>query len=391
MNKKTVRDIGISGKRVLVRVDFNVPLEAGAVSDDTRIQAALPTIRYLVEHGGKTILCSHLGRPQGKPDPAHSLRPVAARLSQLLNRPVQMASDCIGRGVRDMLNGMRPGDVLLLENLRFHKEEEANDARFAQELASVADVYVNDAFGAAHRAHASTAGVTAYLPAVAGFLMERELDVLGCALTHPAHPFVAILGGAKISDKIGVIENLLSKVDLLLIGGGMANTFLKAQGREVGQSLVEEDKLDEARSLLRRGAGKLTLPVDVVIANRFDASAQHRAERVDAVPIDWRIMDIGPQTVQQFRERLQGVKTVVWNGPMGVFEMKPFAQGTFAIARAVAELPAATTIIGGGDSAAAVEQAGVADRITHISTGGGASLEFLEGKALPGVAALQDR
>jgi phosphoglycerate kinase len=255
----------------------------------------------------------------------------------------------------------------------------------------VADVYVNDAFGAAHRAHASTAGVTAYLPAVAGFLMERELDVLGRALTHPAHPFVAILGGAKISDKIGVIENLLSKVDLLLIGGGMANTFLKAQGREVGQSLVEEDKLDEARSLLRRGAGKLTLPVDVVIANRFDASAQHRTERVDAVPIDWRIMDIGPQTVQQFRERLQGVKTVVWNGPMGVFEMKPFAQGTFAIARAVAELPAATTIIGGGDSATAVEQAGVADRITHISTGGGASLEFLGGKALPGVAALQDR
>jgi phosphoglycerate kinase len=293
--------------------------------------------------------------------------------------------------VQNLVNAMQPGDVLLLENLRFHREEEANEAGFAQALASLADVYVNDAFGSAHRAHASTAGVAKHLPAVAGFLMERELNFLGRALTNPTRPFVAILGGAKVSDKIAVIENLLSKVDRLLIGGGMANTFLRAQGKEVGQSLVENDKLEVARDLLQKGTSKLILPVDVVIADQFDANAQRRTVAVDAVPSDWRILDIGPKTVDRFKEHLRGARTVVWNGPMGVFEMAPFAAGTFAIARALAELSGATTIVGGGDSAAAVEQAGVAERITHISTGGGASLEFLEGRELPGVAVLQEK
>ena len=391
MNKKTVSDIDVAGKRVLVRVDFNVPLENGTVSDDTRIRAALPTIQYLIDNKAKTILCSHLGRPKGKPDPAYSLRPVGACLSQLLKREVQTAPDCVGPAVQNLVSTMQPGDVLLLENLRFHREEEANEAGFAQALASLADVYVNDAFGSAHRAHASTAGVTKRLPAVAGFLMERELNFLGRALTNPTPPFVAILGGAKVSDKIAVIENLLSKVDRLLIGGGMANTFLRAQGKEVGQSLVENDKLEVARDLLQKGASKLILPVDVVIADQFDANAQRRTVAVDAVPSDWRILDIGPKTVDRFKEHLHGARTVVWNGPMGVFEMTPFAAGTFAIARALAELSGATTIVGGGDSAAAVEQAGVAERITHISTGGGASLEFLEGRELPGVAVLQEK
>ncbi len=391
MNKKTVSDIDVAGKRVLVRVDFNVPLENGTVSDDTRIRAALPTIQYLIDNKAKTILCSHLGRPKGKPDPAYSLRPVGACLSQLLKREVQAAPDCVGPAVQNLVNAMQPGDVLLLENLRFHREEEANEAGFAQALASLADVYVNDAFGSAHRAHASTVGVTKHLPAVAGFLMERELNFLGRALTNPTPPFVAILGGAKVSDKIAVIENLLSKVDRLLIGGGMANTFLRAQGKEVGQSLVENDKLEVARDLLQKGASKLILPVDVVIADKFDANAQHRTVAVDAVPSSWRILDIGPKTVERFKEHLRGAKTVVWNGPMGVFEMEPFAAGTFAMARTLAELSGATTIVGGGDSAAAVEQAGVAERITHISTGGGASLEFLEGKELPGVAVLQEK
>ncbi|MEW6298933.1 MAG: phosphoglycerate kinase [Thermodesulfobacteriota bacterium] len=391
MNKKTVRDIDVSGKRVLVRVDFNVPLENGTVADDTRVRAALPTIRYLIERGAKTILCSHLGRPQGKPDPRYSLRPVAERLSQLLQRPVQMAPDCVGAEVEAFVAALRPGEVLLLENLRFHAEEEANEERFAHALASLADVYVNDAFGSAHRAHASTAGVAAWLPAVAGLLMEKELTFLGQALTAPARPFVAILGGAKVSDKIAVINNLLDKVDTLLIGGGMANTFLKAQGKEVGASLVEDDKLDVARALLHKGGAKLVLPVDVVIADRFDADAQRRVVPVETVPAGWRILDIGPQTVGQFTDRLRGARTVVWNGPMGVFELAPFAAGTFAIARALADLSGVTTIIGGGDSAAAVEQAGVAERMTHISTGGGASLEFLEGRELPGVVVLQER
>jgi phosphoglycerate kinase len=391
MAKKTVRDVEIRGRRVLVRVDFNVPIEGGAVTDDTRIRASLPTITYLVDGGAKIILCSHLGRPKGKPNPKYSLTPAAERLAQLLDRPVVAAPDCVGPAVEERVAGMQPGDVLLLENLRFHAREEANDPGFAKELASLADLYVDDAFGSAHRAHASTAGVADYLPAVSGFLMEKELEFLGRALADPAHPFVAILGGAKVSDKMTVIENLLGKVDALLIGGGMANTFLKAQGNEVGQSLVEEDKLDVAKGLLQRGGDKLALPVDVVVADRFDASAQRRTVDTSAVPADWRILDIGPKTVDAFTERLSGAKTVVWNGPMGVFEMEPFAVGTFAVARALAELPGATTIIGGGDSAAAVEQAGVATRVTHVSTGGGASLEFLEGKELPGVAVLQER
>jgi phosphoglycerate kinase len=391
MNKKTIRDLNVSGRRVLVRVDFNVPLENGAVGDDTRLRAALPTIHYLMDHKAKTILCSHLGRPKGKPNPAYNLGPVSVRLSQLVGRAVRMAPDCVGPAVQGMVNAMQPGDLLLLENLRFHPEEEANEAGFVQALAALADVYVDDAFGSAHRAHASTVGVAERLPAVAGFLMERELNFLGRALTNPARPFVAILGGAKVSDKIAVIENLLAIVDRLLIGGGMANTLLRAQGKEVGQSLVENDKIEVAKDLLRKGVSKLVLPVDVVIADQFDARALHSTVSVDAVLASWRIVDIGPQTVELFQEHLRTARTVVWNGPMGVFELAPFAGGTFAIAHALAELPGATTIVGGGDSAAAVEQAGVAERITHVSTGGGASLEFLEGKALPGVAVLQDQ
>jgi phosphoglycerate kinase len=391
MSKKTIQHIDVAGKRVLVRVDFNVPLENSTVGDDTRIRAALPTIRYLLEHDAQPILCSHLGRPKGKPESKYSLRPVAERLRQLLSRPVRMAPDCIGPVVEGMSRNIPRGSVLLLENLRFHAEEEANDADFARALASLADVYVNDAFGSAHRAHASTAGVTVYLPAVAGFLMEKELAFLGRALAAPARPFVAVLGGAKVSDKIGVIDNLLGKVDSLLIGGGMANTFLKAEGKAVGESLVENDKLEEARTLLRDGRSKLILPVDAVVADRLDAKAQTRVVNVDAVPAGWRILDIGPETTKRFIQLLRTAQTVVWNGPMGVFEVEPFAAGTFGIARALAGLSGATTIIGGGDSAAAVEQAGVAQRMTHISTGGGASLEFLEGKELPGVAALQDQ
>ena len=391
MNKKTIDDIDVAGKRVLVRVDLNVPLEDGAVSDDTRIRAALPTILRLLEQGAETILCSHLGRPKGKPDAKYSLKPVAERLAQLLGRPVEMAPDCTGPVVEEMAGKIPHGGVLLLENLRFHAEEEANDAEFAKALASLADIYVNDAFGSAHRSHASTAGVTKYLPAVAGFLMEKELTFLGKALASPARPFVAVLGGAKVSDKIEVIHNLLGKVDCLLIGGGMANTFLKARGKAVGESLVENDKLDEAKRLLRNGNEKLILPVDVLVADRLDAQAEKRVVGVDAVPTGWRILDIGPQTVERFTQYLREARTVVWNGPMGVFELEPFAAGTFAIARALAELSGATTIIGGGDSASAVERAGVAERMTHISTGGGASLEFLEGKELPGVALLENR
>ena len=391
MNKKTVRDVDVRDQRVLVRVDFNVPLDHGRVADDTRIRATLPTLQFLIGRGAKLVLCSHLGRPKGKRDLAYSLGPVADRLSHLLTRPVQMAPDCVGPAVDTMIEAMHPGDVVLLENPRFHPEEEANDTTFARELASTAQIYVHDAFGSAHRAHASTAGVAAFLPAVAGFLMERELNFLGRALANPARPFVAILGGAKVSDKIAVIEQLLDKVDELLVGGGMANTFLKALGQEIGQSLVEQDKLDVAKDLLTRGGDRVVLPVDVVVADRFDANAQRRTAAVNNVPATWRILDIGPSTVERFTARLQTARTVVWNGPMGVFEFAPFAAGTVAVARALADLPGATTIVGGGDSAAAIEQAGVTDRITHMSTGGGASLKFLEGKALPGVDVLQER
>jgi phosphoglycerate kinase len=391
MRKKTLRDVDVKGRRVLVRVDFNVPLEGGAVADDTRITAALPTVRHLIDGGARTILCSHLGRPKGKPDSKYSLAPVATRLGELLGKKVPFAPDCVGPAVEKLVASMKAGDVLLLENLRFHAEEERNDPAFARALAALGDLYVDDAFGSAHRAHASTARVADHLPAVAGFLMERELDFLGRALADPVRPFVAILGGAKVSDKIAVIDNLLGKVDALLVGGGMANTFLKAQGREIGKSLVENDKVAVAEKLLREAGSKLVLPVDAVVGDKLDAAAERRTVDVTAVPPGWLILDIGPKTIAAFTDRLRGVKTVIWNGPMGVFEMEPFAAGTFAIARALAELAGATTIIGGGDSAAAVEQAGVADRITHVSTGGGASLEFLEGKELPGVAVLQDR
>lgn len=391
MNKKTVRDVDVRGKRVLVRVDFNVPLQDGKVTDDTRIRAALPTIQYLLDQGARVILMSHLGRPKGGPDPKYSLKPAAERLGELLNRPVRMAPDCVGPVVEAMVAELQPGDVLLLENTRFYPGEEKNDLSLAQQLAKLGDLYVNDAFGSAHRAHASTEGVAHFLPAVAGFLMEKELAFLGRALESPERPFVAILGGAKISDKIGVINNLLGRVDALLIGGGMANTFLRAQGYDMGESLVEEGSLAEAKRLLKEGEGKLFLPVDLVVADAFAADARYQVVPVDQVPAGWRALDIGPATVAHFSNRLAGAKTVVWNGPMGVFEFPAFAKGTTAIAEVLASLEGATTIIGGGDSVAAIQQAGLADRITHISTGGGASLEFLEGRVLPGVAALLDR
>ena len=390
MNKKTIRDVNVKNKRVLVRVDFNVPLDdKGHVTDDTRIVASLPTIKYLIEQGAKVILCSHLGRPKGKEE-KFSMRPVATRLQQLLGKPVTFVSDCIGQPVQRVVEAMNAGDVVLLENVRFYPEEEKNDPEFAKKLAAFGDVYVNDAFGSAHRAHSSTEGVTKFLPAYAGFLMEKELEYLGKALANPAKPFVAILGGAKVSDKIKVIENLLPKVDSLLIGGGMANTFLAAKGLNLGQSLVEADKLDVAKALMEKSGAKIVLPVDAVIADKFAADAQSKVVDVNAIPSDWRMLDIGPKTIETFEKILANAKTVVWNGPLGVFEMPAFAKGTVEIAKRLAS-SGATTIIGGGDSAAAVEQAGVADKMTHISTGGGASLEFLEGKVLPGVAALNDK
>ncbi len=389
MNKMTVRDVDVRGRRVLVRVDFNVPIAEGRVTDDTRIRATLPTLQYLLDQGAALIVMSHLGRPK-KPDPAFSLKPVAERLSELLGRPVQMAPDCVGPEVEAMATALRPGQILLLENLRFHPEEEKNDPEFARQLARLGDLCVNDAFGAAHRAHASVEAIARFIPVVAGFLMEKEIRYLSQALTNPGRPFVAILGGAKISDKIGVIESLLARADRVLIGGGMANTFLKAQGYAVGDSLVEDEALETARRLLERGGDRLWLPRDVVIADAFAPDAQARVVPVDQVPAGWRILDIGPQTVARYTEEIRRAAFIVWNGPMGVFEFPRFAEGTFAIARAVAE-SGATSIVGGGDSVAAVHAAGVADRITHISTGGGASLEFLEGRTLPGIAVLAER
>lgn len=389
-NKKTVRDIDVKGKKVLVRVDFNVPMKEGKITDDTRIQAALPTIKYLMDSGAAVILASHLGRPKGGPDPVFSLKPVADHLAKLLGKPVAFAEDCIGPKADAAAKSLKPGDVLVLENTRFHPEEEKNDPGMAKQLASLADVYVNDAFGTAHRAHASTEGVAKFLPGVAGFLMEKEIQYLGQAVDDPKRPFVAILGGAKVSDKIGVIKHLLEKADTVLIGGGMANTFFKAQGYAMGDSLVEPEALDTARELLKLGASKLRLPVDVVIADKFEDSAQKKTQTVGDVPAGWRVLDIGPETVKSFSQIIADAGTVVWNGPMGVFEFPNFALGTFEIARAVAASKA-VSVIGGGDSVAAVTQAGVADKITHISTGGGASLEMLEGLPLPGLVALQDK
>jgi 3-phosphoglycerate kinase len=394
LNKKTVRDINVAGKRVLVRVDFNVPLDkqTGEITDDTRIKAALPTIKYLIEHKAKVILCSHLGRPKGE-TPELTLKPVAQRLGKLLDQPVLIAGDCIGPRAEGVVAALKDGEVVLLENLRFHEEEEKNDPGFAKSLASLADLYVNDAFGTAHRAHASTAGVTRYLPAVAGFLMEKELEYLGKALAEPRRPFAMIVGGAKVSDKITMLENILPKVDALVIGGGMANTFLKAQGYDVGKSKVENEQLDFARGLVAKAKEKgvhFLLPTDAVAAERFEAESPNQTVPVDKVPKDWQMLDIGPQTVMRFGEEIKKAHTVVWNGPLGVFEFPAFARGTQAIASLLARLDA-TTIIGGGDTAAAVERQGLADKMTHVSTGGGASLEFLEGKTLPGVAALLDK
>lgn len=391
MNKKTIRDIEVANKRVLVRVDFNVPMDKqGNITDDRRIRAVLPTIRYLTDRGAKVILISHLGRPKGKEE-KYSLKPVARRLQELLNHPVTMAADVYGDEIVKQTMSMKPGEILVLENVRFYPAEEENDPAFARELARLADIYVNDAFGTAHRAHASTEGVAKYLPSCAGELMQREIDYLGGVLANPTRPFVAILGGAKISDKIGVIQNLLMKVDKLLIGGGMASTFALANGHAVGDSLVEKDQIEVAQNIFKNGQGKLVMPVDWVIADKFDANAQSKIVGLDSVPPGWRIMDIGPSSIAAFSEKLQGAKTVIWNGPLGVFEFPKFAEGTIAIAKTLASLHDATTIVGGGDSAAAIEQAGVADKITHISTGGGASLEFLEGKTLPGVEALENK
>lgn len=389
-NKKTVMDLDVRGKKVFVRVDFNVPIKDGVVGDDTRIRAALPTIEYLLKNGAAVILASHLGRPKGGPEAKYSLKPVAEYLAKLLGKPVAFAEDCIGPKADATAKALKPGEVLVLENTRFHPEEEANDPAMAKALASLADIYVNDAFGTAHRAHASTEGITHYLPAVAGFLLEKEIKYLGQAVADPKRPFVAILGGAKISDKIGVIKNLLVKADTILIGGGMANTFFKAEGYDVADSLVEDSALETAKELLKSGGGKLRLPVDMVIADKFEEGAAHKILPAGNVPAGWRILDIGPDTVEHYAKVVKAAGTVVWNGPMGVFEFAEFAKGTFGVAKAVAD-SSAISIIGGGESVAAIQQSGLADKITHISTGGGASLEMLEGLTLPGVAALLDK
>lgn len=391
MSKKTVRDIDMKGKRVLMRVDFNVPMADGAVTDDKRIRAALPTIQYVLDQGASLVLMSHLGRPKGAGFEAEfSLKPAAEALAKLLNKPVKMAPDCIGPDVEKMAKALKPGEVLMLENTRFYKAEEKNDLEFARKLVALGEIYVNDAFGSAHRAHASTEGVARYLPAVSGFLMEQELEYLSKATETPARPYVAILGGAKISDKIAVVENLLAKADTVIIGGGMANTFLAAKGYDMADSLVEAGSIETARTIMAKAGKKLLLPVDAVIGDKFDAEAESKIVDVQKVPAGWRILDIGPKSVDLFGKAIKDAKLVVWNGPMGVFEFPRFAEGTFAIARMIAE-SGATSVIGGGDSASAVKKAGVAKKMTHVSTGGGASLEFLEGKVLPGVAALNDK
>ena len=394
MNKKTVRDIDLAGKKVLVRCDFNVPMDENKnITDNRRIVAALPTIKYLIDQKCKIILCSHLGRPKGEFKPEFSLAPIAKELSKQLGKEVLMAKDVIGKEVEDMVASLKDGDVMLLENVRFYREETDNDEEFAKKLASLAEVFVNDAFGTAHRAHASTEGVAKFLPAVSGFLIEKELKFLGEALENPERPFVAILGGAKVSDKIGVIDSLLEKVDTLMIGGGMAYTFFKAQGYGVGNSLCELDKLDLAKELMKKAKNKgvkLILPVDTRVGKEFKPDTESKTVSWTEIPDGWEGFDIGEKTIELFKEELKTAKTVIWNGPVGLFEFDQFAKGTNEVAKALAELDA-TTIIGGGDSAAAVEKAGLANKMTHISTGGGASLEFLEGKKLPGIEALQDK
>lgn len=394
MQKKTLKDINVAGKKVFVRVDYNVPMDkSGNITNDTRIRATLPTLQYLLDKNAAVILASHLGRPKGAVVPEYSLAPVAKRLAELIGREVKFAPDCVGAAVAGMAKSLQPGEILLLENLRYHKQEEKNDPEFSRQLSELADIVVNDAFGVSHRAHASVEGITKYLPAVSGFLMEKEIEFLGGALSNPARPFAAIIGGAKVSDKIGVIENLLGKVDTLIIGGGMANTFLAAQGFNTGKSLVETDKIELARSLINRAQKcgvNLMLPSDVVIADKFAADAEYKAVGVDEIAEDWMALDIGPKTAEKYAQALSSMKTIVWNGPMGVFEMDAFAKGTETVAKAVAQ-SGATSIVGGGDSIAALEKVGLSDKISHISTGGGASLEFLEGKVLPGIAALADK
>lgn len=394
MNKMTVADIDLKGKRVIARVDFNVPLdENGNITDDKRIRAALPTIRHIIDQGARLILVSHLGRPKNGPEAKFSMKPAAERLSELIGKEVQLAADVIGEDAKARAAALKDGEILMLENVRFHKEETKNDPDFAKELASMADIYVNDAFGTAHRAHASTAGLADYLPAVSGYLIKKELDVMGKALEDPERPFVAILGGAKVSDKIGVIESLLEKVDTLIIGGSMAYTFFAAKGYSIGTSKYEQDKVELAAKLLTKAEEKkvnLLLPVDNIVGKEFDPNTESKAVDSDKIPDGWMGLDIGPKTVELFSEAIKDAKTVVWNGPVGVFEFERFAVGTRKIAEALAS-SSATTIVGGGDSAAAIEQMGFSDKITHISTGGGASLEFLEGKELPGIAVLNDK